>query len=535
MDNNMNSECVKSILNCSPSLTMVVIFVYVGKAICVNSMEREVREIAGTIPGTKSWFVFVERRVLLCGKNGNGMLSPFSFLSCLSSEGNRKERCLYRARYECKIVKRGENVLYLKSLHSIRLLHLRVDVNRLYSLNMSFTKLHLCKNKEMTFRCMNYMDFSIGNKSERYTKDRFPWTIISKDTSAMMSINSREFGLHIELEYSITETSNHEYISRYGPYGSHRYHFQMKRVHIAVETIYRIHAEISRCFRCKIIAHDGPHEIFPTILHKRIGSRGFTSFSTSAHYSVVVMINETHFNTTVIRYHAVFVVYSTLTLSRSTHLVFDNYTRCNDITNQARSCVFKIRAPDGSNVKLTLTEIQIKGEYAGNDFAAGFVVYNVAEGKLQKVSELIDSHGYSAVYGIPFTSTESTMYVVIFAYSLCASIFAQAVTTAEGCNGIFIRMNRPITAAIIHFDNSTNIQCFRLQTMFLSQRKIGSAKLSIRIHPNTRVLVVLHKVNVYRAWSRCRFNLFNDFQDTLNLKSEKKGYQSYFGNISKVD
>ena len=103
----------------------------------------------------------------------------------------------------------------------------------------------------------------------------------------------------------------------------------MKRVHIAVETIYRIHAEISRCFRCKIIAHDGPHEIFPTILHKRIGSRGFTSFSTSAHYSVVVMINETHFNTTVIRYHAVFVVYTTFTLSRSTHLVFDNNTRCN--------------------------------------------------------------------------------------------------------------------------------------------------------------------------------------------------------------
>ena len=203
------------------------------------------------------------------------------------------------------------------------------------------------------------------------------------------------------------------------------------------------------------------------------------------------------------------------------------WQEAHDNTNQVRSCVFKIRTPDGSNVKLTLTEIQIKGEYAGNDFAAGFVVYNVVKGKLEKVSELIDSHGYSALYGIPFTSTESTMYVVIFAYSVCASISVQAVTTAKRCNGIFVRMNRPTTAASEHFDNSTNIQCFRLQTIFLSQRrKIGSAKLSIRIHPNIRVLVLLHKVIVYRAWSRCRFNLFNDFQDTLNLKSEKKGYAS---------
>ena len=139
-----------------------------------------------------------------------------------------------------------------------------------------------------------------------------------------------------------------------------------------------------------VIAHenwtscDGPHEIFPTILRKCIGPRGFTSFDTSAHYCLVFMVSETLYNTTVIRYNAVFVVYTTLTLNTPTQLVFDNNTRCNDNTNQVRSCVFKIRAPDDSNVKLTLTEIQIKGVNMGIDFAAGFVVYNVVGGRPER-------------------------------------------------------------------------------------------------------------------------------------------------------
>ena len=506
--------------------------------ICVNSMEREIREIKNTVPVYNSWFVFVERRVMICSKNGNSMMSAFSFLGCLSSEGNRKERCVYRTIHRCEIVERGGNVLYLKPIHTRKPLHLRVDVNRIFSLNVSFTKLHLCKNGIIASHCMDYMDLSIGNKSERYTKDRLPWTIISKHTSAMMSVNSRALGLHIELEYSITETLNHDYISWYGPYYSHHYHCQMERVLIAVETIYRIHVEISRCFRCKIIAHDGPHEIFPTILHKRIGPASFTSFSTSAHYSLVFMTNQTLFNTTVVSYTAVFVVYTTFTttLSRPTQFVFDNNTRCNDNTDQVRSCVFKIHAPDDSNVKLTLQEIKVKGEYAGNDFAAGFVIYNFVGGKLKKVRELVEDHRYSALHGIPFTSTESTMYVVIFAYSVCASIFVQAVTIAEGCSGIFVRMNRPTNTAIVHFDNSSNIKCFRVQTTFLSRWKSGISKLSLRINPSITVLVDLRKVVVYRNWSRrCQFDLFSQFPHTLIVKSGKKGSQSYHGNITKVD
>ena len=504
--------------------------------ICVNSMEREFGEITNPVPVYKSWFVFVERRVMMCSRNENNMISAFSFLGCLSSEGNRKEKCVYQKIHRCEIVERGGNFLHLKPLQSHRLLHLRVDVNRIFSLNVSFTKLHFCM--ELKSRCMNYMDLSIGNKSERYTKDRLPWTIISKHTSAMMSVNSRVVGLHIELEYSITETLNQDYISWYGPYYSHRYNFQMERVLIVVETIYRIHVEISPCFRCKIIAHDGPHEIFPTILHKRISPAGFTSFSTSAHYSLVFMTNQTLLNTTVVRYTAVFVVYTTFTttLSRSTQLVFDNNTRCNDNTDQVRSCVFEIHAKGHSNVKLTLKEIKVKGEYAGNDFAAGFVVYNFVGGKLEKVHELVVSQRYSALYELPFTSTESTIYVVIFAYSVCASIFAQAVATAEECSGLFVRMDRPTNTPSVHFDNSTNIKCFRVQTMFLSRWKSGLSKLSLNIYPGVTVLVDLRKVLVYRDWSpRCHFDLFSQFRYTMIVKSEKEGSQSYHGNITKVD
>ena len=502
---------------------------------CVNSVDREVREITGSVQAIKSWLVFMERRVLVCGQNGYGMLSPFNFLSCLSNEGNRKEKCVYYWKnVGCWIVERGGNVLHIKTFYTKRPLHLQVHVNRIFSLKLSFTKLHICSNQQMISYCMNYMDLRIGNKSERYTTDHLPWTIISKHTSAMISINSRNYGMHIELEYSIAEKSNLEYTSRYGTYNSHHNYFQMEIVHIAVETIYRIHVEISRCFRCNIIAHDGPHEIFPTILRKRIGPWGFASFSTSAHYSLVFMTKETLSDTTVIRYDAELVVYTTFTLSRPTQLVFDNNTRCNDNTNKVRSCVFEIRAPNDSNVKVTLAELRVKGEYEGNEYAAGFVVYNVVRGQPEKVIELLKAYRYFPLHGIPFTSTESTMYVVIFAYSVCASIFAQAVTTAEKCNGIFVRLNRPTATDIVHFDNSTSIKCFRVQTMYFSRRKSVSTTLNIRINPDIRVLVDFRKVVLYNDKSRCRYNLFDDMQDTLSIKSDKTDYDSHFGNIRNI-
>ena len=531
----MKIVCLNTSLNGTILLTIVVLFTYNGTGYCVNSMEREVREIRGTDPVIKSWLVFVKRRVLVCGQNGNSMLGIFNFLSCFSNEGNRKDRCLDWESARCRIVERGGNALHFKSLYTRRPLHLRVDVNRIFSLNLSFTKLHLGNNKKWSYDNMNYMDLRIGKKSQRHTKDRLPWTIISMHTSAMISIKSRDYGLYIAFEYSVTEKLNHEYTYQYGTYHLNRDFFQMEIVRIAVETIYRIHVEITGCFRCKVIAHDGPHAIFPTILRQIIGPRGFTSFSTSAHYSLVFMTNETLFNTTVIHYDAVLVVYNTFTLSRPIQLMFDNNTRCNDYISQVRSCVFEIRAPGDSNVKLTLTEIQVKGVYAGNDFAAGFVVYNVVGGKLGKVSEFLESNTYFPARGIPFTSTESTMYVVIFAYSGCASIFAQAVATVERCNGMFVKMNRPTTTVVVHFDNCTNIKCFRVQTIPLSRRKNYSMKLSIHINTNTTVLVELGYVTLYRDTNLCLPNLFHNLQDSQQGNSEKTNYRSYVGKIRKLD
>ena len=514
---------------------ILVSFTYIGPGNCVNSIEREVRGMTATYPVIKSWLVFMERRVLVCGQNRNGVLNTFNFLRCLSTEGNRKEMCLYGKIDRCRIIVRGGNVFSLKSLYTRSLFLLRIEVNRVFSLNLTFGKLDLCNNKKKAFYCMDYMDVRIGNKSERFTEHRLSWTVLSKHTSAMISINNPIYNLHIEFEYSIIEKSNHEYTIQWGTYDFHYNYFQIERVHIVVEIIYRIHVEISGCFQCKIIAHDGPHEIFPTILRKTTGPRDLTSFYTSAHYCLVFMASETVYNTTVIRYNAVFVVYTTFTLNTPTQLMFDNNTRCNDNTNQVRSCVFKIRAPDDSNVKLTLTEIQIKGVHVGIDFAAGFVVYNVVGGRPEKVSELLESATYFPVHGIPFTSTESVMYVVIFAYSVCASIFARAVTIAESCNGKFVTMSLPITTAIIYLDNSADITCFRVQTVSVYRGKNSASKFSIRVNPNITVFVDLSYVVLYRDNSRCHFNLFNDLQNTHYVKPTKKGYHSYIGNIKKVD
>ena len=537
MDNSMKLVCVKSFWKGFIPLTLVVLLTYSGTGNFVNSIEREVIEMTGTVSVTKSWLVFMDRRVLVCGQNENSMVSLFKFLRCLSKKANRKYKCIYWSwgNARCLIFERDGNVLHLKSLHSGKTLHLRVDVNRIYSLNVSFLTLHLSNSKKRRHNHLNYMDLQIGNKSERYIEDRLPWTIISKHTSAIISVNSVDSDLHIAFEYSIAEKSNHEFNSPHGTYNSYRNYLLLERFHIVVETIYRIHVEISGCFLCKIIAHDGPHEIFPTILRQRIGPRGFTSFSTSAHYSLVFMTSQTLWNTTVIRYNAMFVVYTTFTLGRPTQLVFDNNTRCNDNTDQVRSCVFKIYAPGDSNVKLTLTKIQVEGVYVGTDFAAGLVVYNVVGGQPEKVGELLWSDRYFPLHGVPFTCTESTMYVVIFAYSVCASIFAKALTTAERCKGIFVRMDRHPTTATVHFDNSTNIKCFRVQTVSLFHSKFISAKLSIHITPNITVLAYLGRVRFYRDRDSCPFNLFNNLQDTQPVKSEKKGYQSYFGNIRKLD
>ena len=238
----MNFVCTNSFLNGPISLAMAVLFIYIGMGKCVNSVDREVREITGTVQGIKSWLVFMERRVLDCGQNGYGMLSPFNFLSCLSNEGNKKEMCLYYTEMPgCGIVERGGNVLHIKTYYTRRPVHIRVDVNRIFSLKLSFTKLHLCSNKQMIIHCMNFMDLRIGNKSERYTTDHLPWTIISKYTSAMISVNSRDYGLHIEFEYSIAEKSNHEYTSMYGTYDPHRNYFQILLLRLFIAFMLKYH------------------------------------------------------------------------------------------------------------------------------------------------------------------------------------------------------------------------------------------------------------------------------------------------------
>ena len=168
----MKIVCLNTSLNGTILLTMVVLFTYSGTGYCVNSMEREVREIRGTDPMIKSWLVFVKRRVLVCGQNGNGMLGIFNFLSCFSNEGNRKKKCLDWKSARCRIVERGVNALHFKSLYTRRPLHLRVDVNRIFSLNLTFTKLYLWNNKKWSYDNMNYMDLIIGKKSQRHTKDR---------------------------------------------------------------------------------------------------------------------------------------------------------------------------------------------------------------------------------------------------------------------------------------------------------------------------------------------------------------------------
>ena len=112
--------------------------------ICVNSVDTEAREITGTIPGIKSWLVVMERRVLLYGKNGNGMLCPFRFLSSFSN-------LYYEKSVWCGIVERSGNVLHIKTLCTQRPLHLRVDVNRIFSLKLTFTKPYLCSDKKLIF------------------------------------------------------------------------------------------------------------------------------------------------------------------------------------------------------------------------------------------------------------------------------------------------------------------------------------------------------------------------------------------------
>ena len=234
---------------------IVVSFTYVGPGNCVNSIEREVGGMTGTYPVIKSWLVFMERRVLVCGQNRNGVLNTFNFLRCLSTEGNRKEMCLYGKIDRCRIIVWGGNVFNLKSHYTRSPFQLRIEVNRVFSLNLTFVKLDLCNHKKITFYCMDYMDVRISNKSERFTEDRLAWTVWSKHTSAMISINNPAYNLHIEFEYSIIEKSNHEYIIQWGTYDFHYDYFQIEKVHIAVEIIHRIHVEISGCFQCKIIAH----------------------------------------------------------------------------------------------------------------------------------------------------------------------------------------------------------------------------------------------------------------------------------------
>ena len=508
----------------------------------MNHAKIEVCQMSNVVPASKPWIVFMERRVWLCGQTSSNTIGPYNFLRCLSCDGYRKSTCLYKLYFNCFIIKKGENVLHTRSPY-MQGINIKLYVHNSFSLNSTFTLLRLSSyNKNV----VNHLDISINGTSQRHTEDRLPWIIVTKHTSAKLSLRGDSVQCFVDFEFGITQRL---YYKRYPILSKDLIYYgysQIQRIHIAVEIIARIRIGIYNCRHCKLIAYDGPHEIFPVILRKTIGLRDI-SFCTSTHHGVVLVINETLFNLAHFRYDVMLVIHSSFTLGPPAHVLFDNNTHCNNNSNTtiSQSCVYEFAALDNVNIRLTLEVLEISGKFQGTKFGAGVVVYNVMDGRQVKVAEWYASLQHFIVGEIPITSTENKMYLVVFRYSPFSNIYMKAMLTTEYCTGLFWGLSRSsitlmddVTAGWDKSDsNTTDRRCIRVHMMSLFHEKGMFPNINIRMKSNLMLMVQLQRISLIRLKQRCHHAIsrYQDVTLVSHTQINRIWQYSYVGVVNDVN
>ena len=114
---------------------------------------------------------------------------------------------------------------------------------------------------------------------------------------------------------------------------------------------------------------------------------------------------------------------------------FNNATYCAGHSMVSRQCVFAFYTCNWKTIRFSLTDLQLMGDYQGTRLGAGIVLINTFHGKREKMIEILTLYNWlGGNLNVDLIGTGSRMDVVVFVYSVFASLSMEFVIAATSCN-----------------------------------------------------------------------------------------------------
>ena len=406
--------------------------------LCAFPVERDVREITGFSPD-KDWLVFMERRHWLCLRLLTQRLyfSLHDVLKCMAGGRDLNWRCL-RHDAHCNFKIRGLNILtngISSSPTNPHLFNFTFNVHLSFSINVTIIFF-----KPITSHCGNmcFERLGVGNRNNilPYTGPLYPQTFVDSRSSMPVSLSCANAGC-IEIEYDVSTN----YGDSRNIYGSSEAsplflwaHFRGACFRFQVDIFANVVLFITPCISCKIIAYDGPSYVFPPIMQFTSGLKETAMINASTFLLFVLLVDNNELTNTSFFYKTDKVQARVKNVTTGNQLIkSNNGSRCENQTGHALFCYYKFTSFYSQRIQLSLRKLRFHGQMPGGKLFAGVAVFDVIDGDIVKFCELYDDIE-DHVRDFTITSTQNTIYVVIYSYIQFTTVDFEILAATTKCN-----------------------------------------------------------------------------------------------------
>ena len=433
-------------------------------------LERDVAKFTKILPN-KKWTVFMEREVSSCFTEikRNDSNSLIDAVRCMT-EKQHTSKCVYFSWLSCRLNHIRPHILMYKFWDSNP--RIRFIVHRQFSINI--TVFGLPNPAQISFEGMGKVYF--------YRGPVYPFTFMHPDNIITLRYQSQvSYGVTF-IEYDVVQRFN---VTHFQHIGETTIYFRWGSslvicFHIQIDKTHRLSLDVTSCLHCKFLVYDGPNERLPIIMNPNSAVKAQKVVAST--FQVFLIVIESQQQQETLTYASVYKHGAAFNFSNVEHLKFnfDNGTYCKGHSMVSRQCVYAFHTNNLETIRFSLTEFQLTGDYQGAGFAAGIVLFNYFLGKREVMFELTKHFETSKIRYVDLTGTGSKMDVVVFVYSVFASLSVTFVMTTTRCNTLLVhnsfvsytRYLTPVDHTRRAFEIKTSAQeviqsnaCFRIQLL----------------------------------------------------------------------
>ena len=405
----------------------------------------------------------MERRAWLCMRmlRVSEHLYPIShlgFLQCMAH--NSKERqCLFDFYGNCVVLKIQPNVLIYHQNPEARALRVHMHLHRMFSMNVSITECHL--NRPSDIHIYNardpYLELGSHGSYKEYSGEQLPWSIFRPHSYVKVVFHNLCLSPKcVELEYSII--CQMHFIPLYKDTSPLKHNFNwgnfvVRTFHIYVDVINKICLLINSATGNGILAYDSPNPIGRVLLKRKSKFDKQFAINASAFQLFIVVTHCQFCNATTLYYETVEQEKIDIEIRNKPIKLHAKNQSSWEPNSLSWIQTYLLKSQEGHQVDTKILNLKFYCNDVANIFTGGVVLYNIVNGRAERVVGLHKNSDYDALTHLPisFKSTQNVMYVVVYAYTAQCDITTVLEIQAANCAGRYFDFFKlPSTAPFLH-------------------------------------------------------------------------------------